>query len=568
MLEDILLKIGGVIVAGFFLGMCIFVHELGHFLAAKWRGLHIQAFSIGFKKLWGWKRNGIDYRIGWIPFGGYVDLPQIDTYSGDIKTEDGKKLPPAKPLDRIATAAAGPFFNILFGLVLGTFLWIHGIPQDSPRMRSVEVLEVEEGSAEYEAGLKSGDRIVAINGEGFNLTWRKMVEEIIFTRGKVTLTVLRDGKKHDITYKPEQNSADPSGRKLPLPFFTVDIPVTVYPAKGSPAARAGIKEEDVVVAVNGEKVDNYLDVAKFINYSKGRPLDFRVKRRGEIIEFNDVEPVLRDVKAPLYRIGISMLLTAEGIIISEVQPDSPAEAAGLKAGDRITAIDGSPCTTNTSLQQIVSSSRGQPMTFTVERDGAAVKIEDIRAKELPLYTVGFKYVFYDHPNPFEQFTEVITLTVSALRSMFSDESAINASHMSGPVGIFRIIAVVVHRGAFIRGLYVLVLITFSLALFNLLPIPVLDGGFILLALIESAIRRPLPAKIVKPAFTVSLVLLISLMIFVTFFDVGDIVRDTRKLFGIGSGNGSTVENPEPGAETAEESDTGTNDVHKGPDKKD
>lgn len=76
----------GIILGVFFLGWCIFVHELGHFLAAKWRGLHIVAFSIGFKKVWGFKHKGIDYRIGCIPCGGYVDLPQIDA-TGEPKDE-------------------------------------------------------------------------------------------------------------------------------------------------------------------------------------------------------------------------------------------------------------------------------------------------------------------------------------------------------------------------------------------------------------------------------------------------------------------------------------------------
>ena len=76
----------------FFGGFCVFIHELGHFLAAKWRGMHIVAFSIGFKKAWSKTVNGIDYRIGWLPFGGYVDLPQIDTTQEKIVTEDGREL--------------------------------------------------------------------------------------------------------------------------------------------------------------------------------------------------------------------------------------------------------------------------------------------------------------------------------------------------------------------------------------------------------------------------------------------------------------------------------------------
>ena len=120
---DYLSMAGAFIFMVFFFGSCVFVHELGHFLAAKWRGLHIDAFSIGFKKIWGKKINGIEYRIGWLPLGGYVELPQVDSAQEEIKAADGTVLPQAKPFDRLVTAFAGPFFNIIYGLLLGCLVW-------------------------------------------------------------------------------------------------------------------------------------------------------------------------------------------------------------------------------------------------------------------------------------------------------------------------------------------------------------------------------------------------------------------------------------------------------------
>ena len=136
------MKIGSVAFMLIFFGLCIFIHELGHFLAAKWRKLHIVAFSIGFRKIWWKKINGVEYRIGCIPVGGYVDLPQIDG-SGDVKDENGNILPKAKPLDRIIVAFAGPLFNMLFGLLLGVVIWIHGIPQDTPVLKEIVVESVQ-----------------------------------------------------------------------------------------------------------------------------------------------------------------------------------------------------------------------------------------------------------------------------------------------------------------------------------------------------------------------------------------------------------------------------------------
>ena len=163
MVYDILLKIGAAAFMVIFFGLCIFIHELGHFLAAKWRGMHIVAFSIGFRKVWWKKINGVEYRIGWIPVGGYVDLPQIDSTADELKDEQGNILPKAKPLDRMIVAFAGPLFNMLFGLLLGIVIWVHGLPQDTPSLTEIKVESIQENSPEWKAGLRKGDIIYALN---------------------------------------------------------------------------------------------------------------------------------------------------------------------------------------------------------------------------------------------------------------------------------------------------------------------------------------------------------------------------------------------------------------------
>ena len=157
--SELLLNIGSLAFVFIAVGFCIFSHELGHFLAAKWRGLHIDAFSLGFRPIWKKKVNGVEYRIGWLPFGGYVELPQVDATDATPKAADGTELPRAKAVDRIITAAAGPLFNILSGLLIACFVWYAGMPQDTPKMREITVMEVEPGSPEYQAGLRPGDKI-------------------------------------------------------------------------------------------------------------------------------------------------------------------------------------------------------------------------------------------------------------------------------------------------------------------------------------------------------------------------------------------------------------------------
>ena len=204
---DILVILGSVLFVAFFFGMCIFVHELGHFLVARWRGLHVDAFSIGFKAIWKKKINGVEYRIGCLPLGGYVELPQVDSATETPKAADGTELPKAKPLDRLLTAAAGPICNIIFGLLLGCIVWAVGIPQDTPKMRSIEVAAIDETSPEYEAGLRVGDRIAAVDGTPVSGEDGKSYNDAVnFIRGEqdtwIQLTIVRDGEALDISVLP------------------------------------------------------------------------------------------------------------------------------------------------------------------------------------------------------------------------------------------------------------------------------------------------------------------------------------------------------------------------------
>jgi RIP metalloprotease RseP len=607
-----LLRMAGIgLFVVFFFGLCIFVHELGHFLVARWRKLHVVAFSIGFVKAYGWMRDGIEYRIGWLPFGGYVDLPQIDA-TGEPKLKDGTPLPPAKPFDRILTAAAGPACNILFGFLLGAFLWWHGIPQDTPKMTEITVSELATASPEYEAGLRDGDRIVRVNGRRFYDTWNGLVREIIFTVGDVELEVLRDGAPLTVRYRPTQNREKLQGEDIAYPFFLPTLPLVVQVRPDSPAAAAGMKNGDEIVEVDEKPLARHSDLAKLLANADGSPIQFKVRREGQVVTLEPATPARTSIPDS-YLIGIEQQETLRAVVsrvaavadgpavtdvrkgdrilringrelvsvekveailqdgaampvtvdverdgktetcvmgltahpgqvrgedafaitveyqygppirVARVMPGYPAEAAGIRAGDELLRIDDRDIVEYATLPRAVQAAKGKAVSLAVSRQGETLTFAALTPLVRGDYDLGLEWVIYNHPTPWRQLVDTVTMSYKSVRGilakMFFGSSTLKPSHLSGPIGIVRAIGITVDRGGIIPALSLIVMITFSLAILNLMPLPVLDGGHIVMALYERIFRRPVPVRVVQPLFAVFVVLLISLMLYVTFFDV-------------------------------------------------
>src|ERR1700691_6302778 len=145
----------------FFFGLTIFIHELGHFLVAKRRGMKVERFSVGFgPKIWGYKKDGIDYRISWFPFGGYVALPQMspmETIEGETDSK-ADELPSVSPSSKFLVAIARPLWNIVLAALLASILWVGGMPSNP-----VVGGWVDSGSPLELAGIRPGDRFVKVN---------------------------------------------------------------------------------------------------------------------------------------------------------------------------------------------------------------------------------------------------------------------------------------------------------------------------------------------------------------------------------------------------------------------
>lgn len=516
---QILTVIGSALFMIVFFGLCVFVHELGHFLAARMCGLHVIAFSIGFKKVWAKKINGVEYRIGCIPVGGYVDLPQIDA-TGEAEDENGNKLPKAEPWKRIVTAFAGPFFNILFALLLGCVIWICGLPQSSPKLQEFKVKTVQEDKPEYNAGLRPGDVIIELNGKKINSTWNEFSRDIMLTVGDVVLTVRKpDGSIQKITYQPEVNRQIAPNAKAPYPFFDVVIPATIVPLEGSAAEKAGLKAGDRILKLNGKEVGLEEFVVQIAG-ANGKPLVVDYERKDGTTGQVTVIPE----KDEGYLCGITFS-TNEDLLVESLFPGLPAENV-VKAGDRILALNGEELNTTQDFIKGIQKIGGANFTVTLQRGDEKM---DVQLHAVPRNQIGVQFQFLSYPNPIEQMVNVLDLTWRSLRSvgagigrklgLDSGYTTLGPQHFSGPVGIGQTLYLSVYKGSLIIGLNLVVLISFSLALFNLLPLPVLDGGHIMLACLEMIFRKPISAKVLQPITIAFVVILIGFMVFVTFFDI-------------------------------------------------
>jgi regulator of sigma E protease len=438
--------------------LLIFVHELGHFLAARWRGLKVDRFAIWFgKPIWQKEINGIVYCLGSIPAGGYVALPQM----ASMETIEGKSeskpdaLPPIGVLDKIIVAFAGPLFSFGLALFFAVAVWQIGRPVGESETTTT-IGYVFKGSPAEASGLRPGDKILSVDGQpvsrfggiGDSITWR-----IVRSEGDVLpITVLRDGKELTVQTKPkrEQTAAWERRGLRQIQILPLETPVVARVEANSPAALGRLKPNDVIAAVNGIALFNPMTITDEIRREPGRPVTLKVRRGAEEFE-TTMTPVL-----PL----------------------------GWKDNPNVP--------------------------------------EEIRHPQLGITWETGGRLDIDHPKPFEQIRASVVAMGSTLGAVLSRKSDIGLQHLSGPVGIVRIYYRLFESESGWRlAIWFSVVLNVNLALLNLLPIPVLDGGHITLALIEAIRRRPVNVRIISAIQTSCAVLIIGYMLFITFFDAQD-----------------------------------------------
>lgn len=438
------------------IGILVFIHEFGHFAAAKLSGMRAEVFAIGFgKRLFGWNRKSgfsfgelpkdfdgegnTDYRLCLLPLGGYVKISGMVDESLDTHNLASEPQPyefRANPLwAKVFVITAGVLMNLLLAWLI---FWGANYFQGKPSTKTTTIGFVEKSSIADSLGFKQGDKIISVNGSKVN-NWEELRTQIfINTLGEdISLKIERDNSIIDLNISRAKIPEDET-KGLFL------IPEGIKPAigevmKDSPAEKAGFKANDIFLSVNDKEVFSPKDVTEIISTIKEQTVNIKV---------------LRDKDTLL----ISPITTSEG-----------------KIGVALSA------------------------TFT---------------GEVEYVTYGFFESFYYGWLDIVRMTD---LTFSMLGKVFSGNVEFKKA-FGGPIKIAQFAAKSADSG-FSSFLYFLALLSLSLAILNIMPFPVLDGGHLVMILIEGIIRREIPIKIKLGIQKVGMALLLLLMAFILYNDI-------------------------------------------------
>jgi regulator of sigma E protease len=418
----------------FVLGFLIFIHELGHFLVARYFGIRVEVFSLGFgRRLWGVKRGETDYRISLVPLGGYVRMSGENPDEALTGSPD-EFLSRSKP-ERFFVAVAGPAMNIGLAVLLLTTVYIYG--QEVPEYQSGPAIlgAIETGSPASQSGLLEGDTILSLNQKP-TPTWKEANFKIRVNGSRqVSVSYLRGSSILHTTVTPvtSPDGGGSIGVTPHIPFLVSDI------LPESAAHRAGIKKGDLILtASKGDLTGRgFYSILQLIQSSENQPLQIEILRN-------------------------------ENILKMSATPQWTDEGPKLGA--------------------YVEFKR------TTEKFGVAESIQ----------------------KSIQECSSMAKLTFVTIGRLITGSSSIK--QLSGPIEIAKYSGQAASLGL-IPLVLLMAIISLQLGLFNLLPIPVLDGGLIALLAIEGLMGRDLSMAVKERIFKVGFVFLILVMGFVIFNDL-------------------------------------------------
>lgn len=471
------------------LTLLVFVHEMGHFLAAKLFGMRVDRFSIGFPPVIAGKKWGeTEYVIGATPLGGYVKIAGMIDESMDTDHVGSDPEPHefrAKPVwQRIVVITAGVIFNVILAAIifagLKATLGDSYVPADA-----VKEVHVAEGSPAYELGLRTGDRITRINDEvPKEASQLALASPEDLLADTLTITVERGGEKRTFTAPPNIMTRVSRAARQGESFGVSFLPSVVASVReGSPAAEAGLQAGDRITAIGGEPVRFWAELTQQVQAAGPNPLTIRWTRP------DSARPAGTDTAAT----GASSSNAPGGDF-------GAPEQAGTRSGGVF----------ETRVTPRYDSTRGRPL-IGVAAPSAAMMEEELGVRRVSYgpaeaLTAGIAQTW--------QMTETIA---ESLQRVFFGRDSFRAN-IGGPVEIAQVTKQAADRG---MGAFwnIVAFLSITLAIMNILPIPALDGGHLMFLLYEGVTRRRPSEKVRMVMQQIGFVVLIVFMAFVIFNDI-------------------------------------------------
>jgi regulator of sigma E protease len=533
------------------LGVLILVHELGHFVFAKFFDVKVLRFSLGFgPRLLGFSRGETEYQLSLVPLGGYVRLLGEDP-SEPIPPVDKRRALAAKPLwQRYMIVVAGPIFNLLLPLLI---YFVHYAGQRTLLPPTIGTVLPDLPGAQ--AGLLPGDKVETVDGQVVRY-WEELERVIAENAGKTMRFGIRrgtDAEERDVTpVKIER--AGQLRLKERVGWIGVSprfhLPEIGVLDPSSPAAQAGLKTFDFVTAVNGVPVATWTEFAKAIERVGASPLRLNYLRGGySAVPFAHIElqqpgsavvvpvPLFDGAGHRRYDTGI---VSAE-LFVYSVEPGSPADAIGIRRGDQIMALDGEPLPHWDLLRERLAAAPDHTFNITWLSPGGvrheATFKQQVR-EEMDAYRQEAQHLVFGALNRLAWKTEApVPITnrfgyavshsvertgqiILAMVHGFVEiiRGRVPLTTLGGPIMIGYVAGVAAEQG-FDQYLWLMALISINLGLLNFLPVPILDGGLLVFFTLELFKRRPPSPRAREIASYVGLVIVGTLMIFALRNDV-------------------------------------------------
>ncbi len=626
---DLLLALVGI-------GFLIFIHELGHYWMAKWVGMKVETFSIGFgRPLFSWNFQNVKWQIGWIPFGGYVKIQGMDLTEDKNPYETPGSFYHSPPWDRIKVSFMGPMANFLLALLFFFFIWVTGGRQQDFSYLTPQIGWVDPQSELYAEGVRPGDEVIAYSQDPFK-NFTDHLKAPLLSPDMLTATIRKMNEDphttHDYTVKPyalKRHGGLKSIGVLESARYLIMASSDKTPfLPSSMLENAGAKEGDRIVWMDGEEIFSKSQLEHLLNDARTLMVvqrgNQRLLRRVPFVRVeelkltNEMKAEISDWQheAHLEKMPIGKLyaipydLDAEcriQSVLSFIDPEEqqktfPAHSysdveESLQEGDQIISIAGRPVKRTYQLfadlqskQVLMMVQRGEALQasdikFTLplkEIEAVALKIASLEPVEevdsvyllKPIVPKSLKELYSQteygdtyvnlldkakeeiekisdadlrasklkeveaqenqlmlgvalvdrkvqhNPTPLALFSDSIHEVSSTFVALIS--GSLSTENISGPIGIVQTIQ---HsaRDSFKQLLFWLGFISVNLGFLNLLPVPVLDGGYIALFLYEMATRKRLNPKVVEKMMIPFVILLIGFLLYVSFNDILRIV---------------------------------------------